>query len=163
MVRADPSPSREHPMPTIRAVPVLAALLALLAGCTGGTAKWVSPQLDPGAQGPLPAASANLPPAPVETYTSPASRTKAAKEVTFTISKGTASPATGRVDVSQGQVVRITVTSDAADRVTVTGYDRGVDLKPGKAGSLTLEATKTGLFQVETRASHLVLLQIVVR
>ncbi|WP_433089409.1 hypothetical protein ACQP1P_23290 [Dactylosporangium sp. CA-052675] len=150
-------------MPTIRAVPVLAALLALLTGCTGGTATWVAPESAPGAQGPLPAASADLPPAPAGTYTSPAARNKPAKEVAFTISKGAASPATGRIDVSQGQLVRITVTSDAADRVTVTGYDRGVDLKPGKAGSLTLEATKTGLFRVETRASHLVLLQLVVR
>lgn len=145
-------------MPNARAGLALAALLALAAAC--------------GDDPPAAAPSAAPPPATTtQATTTPASSPpptsaappKAAKELAYTIVKRRANPPTGRVEVARGDVVRITVTSDEADELHVHGYDRELPLKAGEPGSLTLTADQTGLFEVETHKSHLVLFQLVVR
>jgi FtsP/CotA-like multicopper oxidase with cupredoxin domain len=85
------------------------------------------------------------------------------KEVSYTIVKRRATPATGRVEVAKGEVVRITVTSDEADTLHVHGYDLELPLTAGAPGSITVKADRTGLFEVETHKSKLVLFQLLVR
>jgi FtsP/CotA-like multicopper oxidase with cupredoxin domain len=145
--------------PTARAGLALAALLALVAACGDDPA----PATTPTPTSPPPAV-ANT--APVSTLASPAPPTSAApkiKELSYTIVKHRATPPTGRVEVAKGETVRITVTSDEADELHVHGYDKELPLKAGEPGSLTLTADRTGLFEVETHKSHLVLFQLVVR
>ena len=72
-------------------------------------------------------------------------------------------PPTSRVEVTKGDTIRITVTSDQVDELHVHGYDKSLELAPGTPGSLLLLADKTGLFEVETHKTHLVLFQLVVR
>ncbi|MFI5924788.1 hypothetical protein ACIA3K_02285 [Micromonospora sp. NPDC051543] len=95
----------------------------------------------------------------------PAASTPAAvdREITVTIAKKRITPPTGRVTVTKGQSVRITVTSDVADELHVHGYDLGARLPAGKPGSVEFRADKTGLFEVETHETELVLFQLVVR
>jgi hypothetical protein len=45
----------------------------------------------------------------------------------------------------------------------VHGYDVELPLAAGTPGSITLRADRTGLFEVETHKSKLVLFQLVVR
>ncbi|WP_422735111.1 hypothetical protein ACN263_16100 [Micromonospora sp. WMMD729] len=85
------------------------------------------------------------------------------REITVTIAKRRITPPTGRVTVTKGQSVRITVTSDVADELHVHGYDLGARLPAGTPGSVQFRADKTGLFEVETHETELVLFQLVVR
>jgi hypothetical protein len=108
-----------------------------------------------GTDAPSPTAGpASAPPSPVATVD---------KEIVVTVAKRKVTPPTGRVEVAKGNLVRITVTSDVADELHVHGYDRTLTLPAGAAASIELRVDKTGLFEVETHSSHLVLFQLVVR
>ncbi|PWR11904.1 hypothetical protein DKT68_04550 [Micromonospora acroterricola] len=85
------------------------------------------------------------------------------RQITVTIAKRRVDPPTGRVTVGKGQLVRITVTSDVPDELHVHGYDLGARLPAGTPASVEFRAEKTGLFEVETHESELVLFQLVVR
>ena len=82
--------------------------------------------------------------------------------VDVSIAGGQVEPPPGRVDVRQGQTVRITVTSDEADELHVHGYDIEFELAPGQPGTVDLVADQTGLFEVETHEQGLQLFQLVV-
>ncbi|MEU8157299.1 hypothetical protein AB0B94_26880 [Micromonospora sp. NPDC048986] len=153
--------------PAARTVATLAAATVaalLLAGCGQDD--------DPSVATPSPAPTAVAPsnatstaPTPTATSTPSASASTAAvdQQITVTIAKKRVDPPTGRVTVSKGQLVRITVTSDVADELHVHGYDLGARLPAGTPGSVEFRADKTGLFEVETHESELVLFQLVVR
>ncbi|MEU8381775.1 hypothetical protein [Streptosporangium sp. NPDC048865] len=85
------------------------------------------------------------------------------KEITVTIAGRQVTPPPGRVEVTKGQTVRITVTGDAADEAHVHGYDKAADLKPGTPATIEFVADRDGLFEVETHDSKLQLFQLVVR
>ncbi|HTJ34022.1 MAG TPA: hypothetical protein VL738_12395 [Dactylosporangium sp.] len=149
--------------PTARAGLALAALLAFAAACGDDPAPPASP-------GTAAAPASTAPAIATSAIASPTAKAEASptakavnKEVSYTIVKRRANPPTGRVEVAKGDVVRITVTSDEADELHVHGYDLELPLAAGTPGSLTLTADKTGLFEVETHKSHLVLFQLVVR
>lgn len=148
-------------MPAARATVLAAALVLALTGCSA----------DPEAPAPAPSAStataaagtdapsptagpSSAPPSPVAAVD---------KEVVVTVAKKKVTPPTGRVEVAKGNLVRITVTSDVADELHVHGYDKSLALPAGAPASLDLRVDRTGLFEVETHASHLVLFQLVVR
>jgi hypothetical protein len=139
---------------TARAVVALLGVLVAAAGCGDNEAGPPATVRSPAAATATAAAQSTMPPPTRQTVD---------KELVYTIVKRKATPPTGRVDVAKGAVVKITVTSDEADELHVHGYDVELPLKAGTAGSITIEATKTGLFEVETHKSHLVLLQLAVR
>ncbi len=85
------------------------------------------------------------------------------KEIAVTIAGRQVTPPPGRIDVTKGQTVRITVTGDAADEAHVHGYDKAADLKPGVPATIEFVADRDGLFEVETHDSKLQLFQLVVR
>ncbi|GAA4192733.1 hypothetical protein GCM10022252_34590 [Streptosporangium oxazolinicum] len=85
------------------------------------------------------------------------------KEITVTIAGRQVTPPPGRIDVTKGQTVKITVTGDAADVAHVHGYDKAADLKPGTPATIEFVADQDGLFEVETHDSKLQLFQLVVR
>ncbi|MEU8268736.1 hypothetical protein AB0B89_16385 [Sphaerisporangium sp. NPDC049002] len=85
------------------------------------------------------------------------------KEIVVTIAGRTVTPPPGRVDVTKGQTVRITVTSDVADVAHVHGYDKAADLKPGTPAKIEFVADQSGLFEVETHGTELQLCQLLVR
>ncbi|MEU8527222.1 MULTISPECIES: hypothetical protein [Streptomyces] len=109
--------------------------------------------LGPGA--PSPSAPAVT---PTPTPTADQGRT-----VTLTITGRSVQPPPSRVELKKGDRVTLRVTSDRADTLHVHGYDRELPLAAGRPATLTFTADRTGLFEVETHESGLVLTQLVVR
>ncbi|MEU4555918.1 hypothetical protein [Micromonospora violae] len=142
-----------------------AALAALLlAGCGQDDDPSVAtPSTAPTSAAP-PSATATAPtPTATGTPSATATATPVDREITVTIAKRKIDPPTGRVTVSKGELIRITVTSDVPDELHVHGYDLGARLPAGTPGSVEFRADKTGLFEVETHDTELVLFQLVVR
>ncbi|MEV0820125.1 hypothetical protein [Nonomuraea rubra] len=81
----------------------------------------------------------------------------------ITIAGGRVHPPPGWLEVAKGRQVSITVTSDVADEVHVHGYDLAAELRPGVPATVRFTADLTGVFQVETHGSKLVLTQLAVR
>jgi hypothetical protein len=79
------------------------------------------------------------------------------------ISHGKVSPAPGRTGLRKGQRIELRVRTDRADTLHVHGYDKEARLPAGRTTTLTLTADRTGLFEVETHESDLLLTQLVVR
>ncbi len=88
---------------------------------------------------------------------------QADRTVTITVRDGKVSPAPARTELRRGERVALRVTSDRADTLHVHGYDKELALPAGQEATLTLTADRTGLFEVETHASGLVLTQLLVR
>ncbi|MFJ9433078.1 hypothetical protein ACIRQY_25955 [Streptomyces sp. NPDC101490] len=85
------------------------------------------------------------------------------RTVTLTVTGKTVSPPPSRIELKKGDRLTLRVTADRADTVHVHGYDRELTLAPGTPATLTLTVDRTGLFEVETHESGLVLTQLVVR
>jgi hypothetical protein len=84
-------------------------------------------------------------------------------EAAITIARGRVSPPSGWLEVAEGRQVAITVTSDVADELHVHGYDLAAELRPGVPATVRFTANLTGVFEVETHRSGLVLTQVAVR
>ncbi|WP_167454888.1 hypothetical protein [Micromonospora arborensis] len=115
----------------------------------------------PSAATTAPASAAS--PTPSPTPSASASTPVVDREIVVTIAKRRVFPPTGRITVDKGKLVRITVTSDVADELHVHGYDLGARLPARTPASVEFRADKTGLFEVETHETGLVLFQLVVR
>ncbi|MFE7615965.1 hypothetical protein [Streptomyces sp. NPDC057496] len=81
----------------------------------------------------------------------------------ITVSRGRVSPAPGRTEVEKGGTVRLRVRSDRVDSLHVHGYDKEARLPADRTVTLTFTADRSGLFEVETHESELLLTQLVVR
>ena len=137
-----------HP---VAAIALIAALL--VGGCaSGGDDTAESPRSTP------PTQQSSQPTAP-----SPSETAFAGTEIEITVRDGKVSPATRRVEVSQGTAVRLLVTSDVADELHVHGYDIRQDLPAGQQATLDFTADQTGVFEIESEQSHLQLVQLEVR
>ncbi|MFD3654666.1 hypothetical protein [Streptomyces sp. NPDC058620] len=95
---------------------------------------------------------------PAPTPTEAADRTLGIEVV-----RGTVRPAPGRTEVRKGDRIALRVRSDRADTLHVHGYDKEVRLPAGRTVTLTVTADRTGLFEVETHESGLLLTQLAVR
>ncbi|MFF4323914.1 hypothetical protein [Streptomyces sp. NPDC001568] len=85
------------------------------------------------------------------------------RTVTLAVRDGKVHPAPDRTELKRGESVALRVTSDRADTLHVHGYDKELALPAGQEATLVLTADRTGLFEVETHASGLLLTQLVVR
>ncbi|MGW3558220.1 hypothetical protein ACWDNT_12765 [Streptomyces sp. NPDC000963] len=85
------------------------------------------------------------------------------RTVTLTVTGKTVQPPPSRIALKKGERLTLRVTSDRDDTLHVHGYDRELPLSSGTPATLTLTADRTGLFEVETHGSGLVLTQLVVR
>ncbi|MEW2415627.1 hypothetical protein AB0953_18175 [Streptomyces sp. NPDC046866] len=132
----------------------MAALTAAAPGASGSGHDHAAPPTGqaPTGQAPTgPAPSDGPPPAGVD------------RTVTLTVRDGRVSPAPGRTELKRGERIALRVTSDRADTLHVHGYDKELALPAGQEATLVLTADRTGLFEVETHASRLVLTQLLVR
>ncbi|MFI6105570.1 hypothetical protein [Streptomyces sp. NPDC051310] len=93
----------------------------------------------------------------------PAGEAPADRTLDITVTAGAVQPPTRRVEVERGERLALTVTSDRDDTLHVHGYDKEAPLRAGRPTTLTLTADRAGLFEVETHASGLVLVQLAVR
>lgn len=73
------------------------------------------------------------------------------------------SPPPGRVEVAKGEKVKIVVHSDTPDEIHLHGYDIEKMVGPGQDAVIEFAATQTGVFELETHESGLLLTQLAVR
>lgn len=108
-------------------------------------------------------AAPSPPSATPQSATTPSAAPQADRTITLTVRAGKVTPAPGRIEVTRGERVALRVTSDRADTLHVHGYDKELALPAGQEATLVLTADRTGLFEVETHESDLVLTQLLVR
>ncbi|WP_020389646.1 hypothetical protein [Kribbella catacumbae] len=144
------------------AVTVLAAVGTLaLSGCgsddtpAGGDA--TSTPVTSNTPSATPTAVPSTPTAPPSPPSKPASSTPASTaDVTVDVSiAGGKISAGGKtvIKANSGQTVRINGVSDVAESLHVHGYDKTVELKPGKPASLEFKTDAKGTFEVESHES----------
>ncbi|MGW1346906.1 cupredoxin domain-containing protein [Kribbella sp. NPDC002412] len=80
--------------------------------------------------------------------------------VDVSIAGGKVSTGSAVVKAKPGQTVRINAVSDVADSLHVHGYDKTLDLKPGKPGSLEFATSTKGIFEVETHETGKLLFKL---
>jgi heme/copper-type cytochrome/quinol oxidase subunit 2 len=84
-------------------------------------------------------------------------------EIVVSVKDGKVSPKAHRIKVAEGSAVQILVSSDVDDEVHVHGYDIEREVSAGQSTTVEFTANQTGVFEVETHESNLLLLQLEVR
>ncbi|WP_306327657.1 hypothetical protein [Streptomyces venezuelae] len=153
----------DHTVWAVSGTPVQATVR--LDGVPTTSAPTTSAPTTPAPTTPAPTTAPPTAPAPTSPPTAPASpRTPdPGRTVDLTISGRTVSPPPSRIELKKGERLTLRVTADRADTLHVHGYDRELPLSPGTPATLTLTVDRTGLFEVETHESGLLLTQLVVR
>jgi plastocyanin len=84
-------------------------------------------------------------------------------DIVVSVKDGKVSPKAHRVKVAAGSSVRILVSSDVDDEVHVHGYEIEREVSAGQSATIEFTADQTGVFEVETHESGLLLLQLQVQ
>jgi Cupredoxin-like domain len=128
------------------AVCLATASLLLVSGCAAGS-------------------TSNAPSASPASGSSSSSTGPSAKatEIVVSVKDGKVSPKAHRVKVPEGSPVQILVSSDVDDEVHVHGYDIEREVSAGQSTTIEFTANQTGVFEVETHESGLLLLQLQVQ
>lgn len=112
-------------------------------------------------QPPAATSGEDMSPAPAESEPD-----KPGPEVTIVevrVKSGRVRTARELVTVAQSALIKIEVTSDVSDEVHVHGYERKVEVEPGKKAVLKFHADLTGRFEIELEESGLLLFELRVR
>ncbi|TDX08488.1 cupredoxin domain-containing protein [Kribbella sp. VKM Ac-2566] len=142
--------------------------MLVLAGCggdsTGGTTT-------PSPSAPASTPTSTLPtstPTPGKPNTSSPSNTadpsgeQADVTVDVTVANGKVNPSGATIKVKAGQTVLVKAVSDAAEELHIHGYDKELELTPGKPASVKFTANMKGTFEVETHKSGKLVAKLVV-
>jgi len=84
-------------------------------------------------------------------------------EIVVSVKDGKVSPKAHRVKLAEGSQVQLLVSSDVDDEVHVHGYDIEKEVAAGQSVTIDFTANQTGVFEVETHESDLLLLQLQVQ
>jgi len=133
---------------------VAASVLVLAVGCAGGAQPATS---EPARHAEVTSAGE---PAPVSGQQPVVARDKV---ISVRIENGKVEGVPARVEVDRGTQVRIEVTSDQRDELHVHGFDKTLQLVPGSPAAVEFVADQSGVFEVETHDSGLLLFQLLVR
>jgi hypothetical protein len=141
--------------------------MLVLAGCGGGDS-------GSGSSTPSPSAPASTPTLPTNTPTpgspntnSPSNTADPSGEqadvtIDVTVANGKVNPSGATIKVKAGQTVLVKAISDADDELHIHGYDKELELSPGKAASVEFTANMKGTFEVETHKSGKLVAKLVV-
>ncbi|RZT28063.1 cupredoxin-like protein [Kribbella sp. VKM Ac-2569] len=142
--------------------------MLVLAGCggdsTGGTTT-------PSPSAPASTPTSTLPtstPTPGKPNTSSPSNTadpsgeQADVTVDVTVANGKVNPSGATIKVKAGQTVLVKAVSDSAEELHIHGYDKELELTPGKPASVKFTANMKGTFEVETHKSGKLVAKLVV-
>jgi hypothetical protein len=82
--------------------------------------------------------------------------------INVTVANGKVNPSGASIKVQAGQSVLITAISDTEDELHIHGYDKELELAPGKPMSVKFTANMKGTFEVETHKSGKLVAKLVV-
>ncbi|MFC9690946.1 cupredoxin domain-containing protein [Kribbella sp. NPDC056951] len=80
----------------------------------------------------------------------------------ITVANGKVNPSGATVKVKAGQSVLVTAVSDADEELHIHGYDKELELTPGKPAQVKFTADMKGTFEVETHKSGKLVAKLVV-
>ncbi|HSM02097.1 MAG TPA: hypothetical protein VK960_06670 [Acidimicrobiia bacterium] len=69
-------------------------------------------------------------------------------------------PTSGRIQITTGTGIRLTIAGDATDEVHLHGYDLTADIAPGQPAVIEFAANIPGIFEVELEDSHRLLVEL---
>jgi hypothetical protein len=156
------------------ALALLPALgMLVLAGCgddsgSGGGTAGASPSAPATTPGETPSSApttASTPSGPktgTPSNTADPSGEQADVTINVTVANGKVNPSGQSIKVNAGQTVLVTAVSDAADELHIHGYDKELELAPGKPASVKFTADMKGTFEVETHESGKLVAKLVV-
>jgi plastocyanin len=150
------------------ALALLPALgMLVLAGCGGGDDSGAglspSPSVAPTTSpSETPSGTPSTPKSNTPSNTADPSGDQADVMVNVTVANGKVNPSGSSIKVKAGQTVLITAVSDAADELHIHGYDKELELAPGKPASVKFTANMKGTFEVETHESGKLVAKLVV-
>jgi hypothetical protein len=141
--------------------------MLVLAGCggssdAGGSATPGSTPTSTSSTISIPTAPATQPKTSTPSNTTDPSRDLADVTLNVTLTGGKVNPSGVTVKAKAGQTVLITAVSDTRDELHVHGYDKELELQPGKPVSVTFKADIKGTFEVETHESGKLVAKLVV-
>lgn len=143
-----------------------AAALALAAGCASGPAEQAGSRDGP----PNTGGTAPTNTGPGQTTASgerepSGERSSDAADVTVeaTVEDGEVDPPPRRIEIDQGDDVRLEISSDGHTHIHVHGYDLEAEAAPSEPAVITFTADRTGVFEVETHEPALQIVQLQVR
>ncbi|NUR96600.1 MAG: hypothetical protein HOV67_15255 [Kribbellaceae bacterium] len=139
--------------------------MLVLAGCGGGDSSGSTPSPSAPASTPTSTGSSPTPGAP--NTASPSNSADPSGEtadvtVNVTVANGKVNPSGATIKVKAGQTVLVTATSDADEELHIHGYDKELELTPGKPASVKFTANMKGTFEVETHKSGKLVAKLVV-
>lgn len=142
--------------------------MLVLAGC-GGSGDAGSTPSNPPSSAPTTAAPTETPSGtPTTPKTNTPSNTadpsgeQADVTVNVTVANGKVNPSGSSIKVKAGQTVLVTAVSDTAEELHIHGYDKELELTPGKPASVKFTANMKGTFEIETHKSGKLVAKLVV-
>ena len=82
--------------------------------------------------------------------------------IDVTVANGKVNPSGATIRVKAGQTVLVKAVSDTAEELHIHGYDKELELAPGKPASVKFTANMKGTFEVETHKSGKLVAKLVV-
>ncbi|MEV0799173.1 cupredoxin domain-containing protein [Kribbella sp. NPDC050281] len=143
--------------------------LLVLAGCGGGDSdSGASPSTPPSTPASTPSDLPTMTATPGKPNTSTPSNTadpsgeQADVTINVTVANGKVNPSGASVKAKAGQTVLVTAVSDADEELHIHGYDKELELTPGKPASVKFTANMKGTFEIETHKSGKLVAKLVV-
>ena len=143
--------------------------MLVLAGCGGGdsgggssTPSPSAPASTPTSTLPTTSATPGSPNTSSPSNTADPSGEQADVTIDVTVANGKVNPSGATIKVKAGQTVLVTATSDADEELHIHGYDKELELSPGKPASVKFTANMKGTFEVETHKSGKLVAKLVV-
>ncbi|MDX6237015.1 MAG: hypothetical protein QOG10_1830 [Kribbellaceae bacterium] len=133
------------------ALALLPALgMLVLAGCSGSNNPASGPSNTPST---APTSTSTTSSAPTGTPSATPSAPQADVTINVTIANGKVNPNGATIQVKAGQTVLVTAVSDTAEELHIHGYNKLLELSPGKPASVKFTANMKGTFEMETHKS----------
>jgi hypothetical protein len=139
--------------------------MLVLAGCSGGDSGSGSSTPSPSAPAstlPTSSATPGSPNTSSPSNTADPSGEQADVTIDVTVANGKVNPSGATIKAKAGQTVLVKAISDAAEELHIHGYDKELELAPGKAASVKFTANMKGTFEIETHKSGKLVAKLVV-
>ncbi|MFG1624699.1 cupredoxin domain-containing protein [Kribbella sp. NPDC049227] len=143
--------------------------LLVLAGCGGGDSdSGASPSTPPSTPASTPSDLPTMTATPGKPNSSSPSNTadpsgeQADVTINVTVANGKVNPSGASVKAKAGQTVLVTAVSDTDEELHIHGYDKELELTPGKPASVKFTANMKGTFEIETHKSGKLVAKLVV-